>query len=351
VTATILVTGGAGYIGSITVVALLRAGYDVVVVDDFSNSAPTSLARIEQLTDRSCPHYEIDIRDRDALDDAFAAHAIDAVIHFAGLKAVGESVEQPLRYYDVNVGGTISLLDVMARHGVHHIVFSSSATVYGTPETLPIPEDAPLGAASPYGRTKLIIEDMLRDVSVSDRRWHVALLRYFNPAGAEQSGQLGEQPRGTPNNLLPFLMQVAVGLRPELVIFGDDYATSDGTCIRDYIHVVDLADGHVAALRALPELPGCHAINLGTGQGHSVLDVLRTACAVVGFDIPHRVGPRRPGDVPVTYADPARAHQLLGWRATRTLEQMCADAYRWHLATREDGGGDSGTAGGVVHAS
>jgi UDP-glucose 4-epimerase len=329
VTGTVLLTGGAGYIGSHTCVVLLEAGHHVVVVDDLSNSSEVSLDRVRAIADGRLDLHRVDLRDTEALDAVVAANDVDAVIHFAGLKAVGESAEQPLRYYDVNVGGTISLLQVLQRRGVRRLVFSSSATVYGDPETVPIAETARLGATNPYGRTKLMIEEILGDVAVADPDWHIVLLRYFNPVGSHPSGTIGEDPRGIPNNLMPFVMQVAVGRRPELVVFGDDYPTPDGTCIRDYIHVMDLAEGHLAALDHLHELPGCRPVNLGTGSGSSVLEVVAAASEAVGRPIPYRVGPRRPGDVPASFADPTVAHRDLGWRATRSLAEMCADAWRW----------------------
>ncbi|MCU0268744.1 MAG: UDP-glucose 4-epimerase GalE [Acidimicrobiales bacterium] len=329
---TVLLTGGAGYIGSHTAVTLLEAGYRLVVVDDLSNSSEVALDRVRQLAPGELVFHRLDLRDEQALDAVVAASGIDAVVHFAGLKAVGESVAEPLRYYEVNIGATISLLRVLQRHGVRRLVFSSSATVYGDPASVPVREDARLSTTNPYGRTKLVIEDLLRDVAAADPSWHVALLRYFNPVGAHPSGRIGEDPRGIPNNLMPFVMQVAVGRHPELVVFGDDYPTPDGTCIRDYIHVVDLAEGHRAALEHLDRLGGCRAVNLGTGNGSSVLEVVTEASRAVGRAIPHRVGPRREGDAPATYADPSLAAELFGWRATRTLADMCADAWRWQSA-------------------
>lgn len=327
-----MLTGGAGYIGSHTCVVLLEAGHRVVVVDDLSNSSEEAIERVRRLAPGDLAFHRVDIRDTEALDRVVVDHEVDSVIHFAGLKAVGESVEQPLRYYDVNVGGTVSLLRVLERRGVRRLVFSSSATVYGDPEAVPIPETARLGATNPYGRTKHVIEEILGDVAAADPAWRIALLRYFNPVGAHPSGTIGEDPQGIPNNLMPFVMQVAVGRLPELVVFGDDYPTPDGTCIRDYIHVVDLAEGHLAALDHLDDLDGCRAVNLGTGSGSSVLEVLAAASAAVGRDLPYRVGDRRPGDIPVSFADPTVAHELLGWRASRSLEEMCADAWRWQSA-------------------
>lgn len=325
----ILVTGGAGYIGSTTCVALLEAGYELVVVDNLANSSRVSLDRVLELAPGQLSFHQVDIRDTPGLNAAFAAAPIDAVIHFAGFKAVGESVAMPLAYYDTNVVGTVNLLQVMQQHDVRNLVFSSSATVYGDPEQLPIEEGSPLSASNPYGRTKLIIEDMLRDLAAADPSWTIAMLRYFNPVGAHPSGRIGEDPSGIPNNLMPFIMQVAVGRRKELVVFGNDYPTRDGTCIRDYIHVMDLAEGHLAALRALIEIDGCMAINLGTGTGSTVLEVLEAAQQTVGHDIAMRIGDRRPGDASACFADSSLAARLLDWRATRTLNEMCIDAWRW----------------------
>ncbi len=327
----ILVTGGAGYIGSTTCLALLEAGHSIVVVDNLSNSSEIALERVRDLAPAGAEleFHRVDIRDTAALDAVVAAAPIDAVIHFAGLKAVGESVEKPLEYFDCNIAGTLSLLQVLRTHGIRRLVFSSSATVYGEAAVLPISESAPLSAANPYGRTKLVIEDMLRDLAASDPSWHIALLRYFNPVGAHVSGRIGEDPAGIPNNLMPYIMQVAVGRRDELVVFGDDYATRDGTCIRDYIHVVDLANGHLAALDAIDDIDGCRAINLGTGNGSTVLEVLAAASRAVGRDLPYRIGPRRAGDATACYADADLAAELLGWKATRSLDDMCADAWRW----------------------
>jgi len=332
---TVLLTGGAGYIGSHTAVVLLEAGYRVVVVDDLSNASRVSIDRVAELARGPLSFHQVDLRDAAALGAVLSEHPVDAAIHFAGLKAVGESVERPVDYYDVNVGGTVSLLHVLGRHGVRRVVFSSSATVYGDPTRVPITEDVPLGATNPYGRTKQVIEEILGDLARSDPSWHIAVLRYFNPVGAHPSGRIGEDPSGIPNNLMPYIMQVAVGRRSELVVFGDDYPTRDGTCIRDYIHVMDLAEGHLAALRVLDRLTGCRAVNLGTGQGYTVLEVLAAAGAAVGHVLPHRVGPRREGDVTESYAEVSLAGELLGWRATRSLEQMCADAWRWQSANPE----------------
>jgi UDP-glucose 4-epimerase len=337
---TVLLTGGAGYIGSHTAVVLLEAGHRVVVVDDLSNSSEESLRRVRRLADGELSFHRLDLRDVEALDAVVAGAGIDSVIHFAGLKAVGESVEQPVRYWDVNVGATVALLEVLERHGVRKLVFSSSATVYGEPERVPIDESAAIGATNPYGRTKQAIEMLLGDVAGSSPDWHVVLLRYFNPVGAHPSGDIGEDPNGIPNNLMPFVMQVAVGRRGELTIFGDDYPTPDGTCIRDYIHVMDLAAGHLAAIERIDSLPGCRAVNLGTGSGSSVLQVVAAASEAVGRPLPHRIGPRRAGDVPASFADPALAAELLGWQARRTLPEMCADAWRWQ-SQNPDGYPDS----------
>jgi UDP-glucose 4-epimerase len=326
---TVLLTGGAGYIGSHTCVVLLEAGHRVVVVDDLSNSSETSIERVRELTGGDLVFHQLDVRDTDALDAVVVDEQITSVVHFAGLKAVGESTEQPLRYYDVNLGATLSLLRVLQRRGVRNVVFSSSATVYGEPESVPIAETAAVGATNPYGRTKQLIEVVLGDVAAADPAWNIVLLRYFNPVGAHQSGRIGEDPQGTPNNLMPFVMQVAVGRRDELVIFGDDYPTPDGTCIRDYIHVMDLAEGHRAAIERIDGLPGCRPVNLGTGAGSSVLELVGAASTAVGRPLPYRVGPRREGDVPFSYADPSLAADLLGWKAHRSLDEMCADAWRW----------------------
>ena len=325
----ILITGGAGYIGSHTCVELLAAGYNLVVIDNFSNSKPDVLRRVEQISGRTLTFEEVDIRDRGALRDVFRHHAIDAVIHFAGLKAVGESVSQPLRYYDNNISGSVALFEVMAESGVKTLVFSSSATVYGDPDSVPIREDFPLSATNPYGRSKLMLEEILRDLSRSDETWHIALLRYFNPVGAHESGIIGEDPNGLPNNLMPYITQVAVGKLPELSVFGNDYPTPDGTGVRDYIHVVDLARGHLAALQAIDGKSGVTTVNLGTGQGYSVLDVVSAFEKASGHPVPYRIVDRRPGDVAQCYADPALAHELLGWKAEKDLDAMCRDSWRW----------------------
>ena len=325
----VLVTGGAGYIGSHTCVELLKAGCDVVVVDNLCNAKQESLRRVATITGRTPVFVHGDVRDAAALKQVFAAHAIDAVIHFAGLKAVGESVEQPLRYYDNNVAGSLCLLAAMAEAGVYRLVFSSSATVYGEPQTVPISEDFPLSAVNPYGRSKLMIEDALRDLCRSDSRWQVAILRYFNPVGAHESGLIGEDPGDMPNNLMPLLCRVAAGKQPELLVYGDDYPTPDGSGVRDYIHVVDLALGHLKALEALQGRPGALTINLGAGRGYSVLELVKVFGQACGTALPYRVAPRRAGDVATCYADPSRAAEILGWRAERSVEQMCADSWHW----------------------
>ncbi|MCL2876588.1 MAG: UDP-glucose 4-epimerase GalE [Betaproteobacteria bacterium] len=325
----ILVTGGAGYIGSHTVVELLAAGHELLILDNFSNSSPKALECIEKIAGRRPLWVEGDIRDRQLLARLFAEHPLRAVIHFAGLKAVGESVEQPLRYYDNNVTGSLYLFEAMAAAGVFRLVFSSSATVYGDPHAVPIDESFPLQTTNPYGRSKLMIEDILRDIGRADPRWRVALLRYFNPVGAHASGLIGEDPRGIPNNLMPYVAQVAVGRRDELSVFGGDYPTPDGTGMRDYIHVVDLARGHLAALERLDQLAGVTPVNLGTGRGYSVLEVVAAFEKASGRPVPYRVVDRRAGDVAACYADPRLAQSLFGWRAERDLAAMCADSWRW----------------------
>jgi len=326
---TILVTGGAGYIGSHTCIALLESGYDVVVVDNLSNSSRRSVDEAATIAGRSIVFHQVDVADRTALDAVFAAHAIDGVIHFAGLKAVGESVAEPLRYFQVNLGTTLTLAETMAHHDVKRLVFSSSATVYSPQAAVPLDEDAPTGPTNPYGETKAMIERILTAAGAADPDLAVALLRYFNPVGAHESGRIGEDPAGIPNNLMPFVMQVAVGKLPELSVFGDDYDTPDGTCIRDYIHVVDLARGHVAALRRLAEDPGVHTWNLGTGRGTSVFEMIAAVERAVGQPIPRRVVGRRSGDQPVSFADVSKAEQQLGWRAERTIDNMCVDHWEW----------------------
>ena len=328
----ILLTGGAGYIGSHTAVESLQAGHEVVVFDNLSNSSPKALERVAQIAGRPVTFVEGDIRDRAALKALFASHAIDAVVHFAGLKAVGESVEKPLLYYDNNIAGSIALFEEMAAAGVKSVVFSSSATVYGDPARVPITEDFPLSATNPYGWSKLFIETMLRDIARADAGWKVALLRYFNPVGAHASGLIGEDPRGIPNNLMPYIAQVAVGRRPCLNVFGGDYPTPDGTGVRDYIHVVDLARGHVAALNKLAALQGVHTWNLGTGRGVSVLDMVRAFEAASGRKVPYEIVARRAGDVAQCWADPSRAAQELGWRAEYGLARMCIDTWHWQSA-------------------
>ena len=328
----ILVTSGAGYIGSHAVVELLAAGHHVYIIDNLSNSKASVLERIERIAGRRPDFAPIDLRDRRSLRELFAAHAFDAVIHFAGLKAVAESVAKPLEYYDNNVGGSVTLFESMAEAGVKCLVFSSSATVYGDPHTVPIREDFPLSATNPYGRSKLVIEEILRDLARSDPAWRIALLRYFNPVGAHPSGLIGEDPQGIPNNLMPYALQVAAGKLAELPVFGDDYPTRDGTGVRDYIHVVDLALGHLAALRRLAAQPGVITVNLGTGRGYSVLELVRALAAASGRPVQYRIVGRRPGDVAQCYADPALAQELLGWRATRGIHEMCEDSWRWQAA-------------------
>ncbi len=326
----VLVTGGAGYIGSHTVLALLQSGFDVSVIDNLSNSSDESLSRVASLAGKAPRFVRADIRDRGQLDAVFAERPVNAVIHFAGLKAVGESVQVPLRYYDNNVAGTLRLCEAMAEHGVFTLVFSSSATVYGDPVTVPISEDQPPGTpTNPYGRSKLMIEQLLTDLAASDARWKVALLRYFNPVGAHESGLIGEDPNGIPNNLLPYIAQVAAGKLRELSVFGNDYPTPDGTGVRDYIHVVDLAEGHLCALNVLKTRMGVGVWNLGTGQGYSVFDMLRAFEAACGKTIPYRVVPRRSGDIAACFADPSRAERELGWRASRSLQTMMEDTWRW----------------------
>lgn len=325
----IVVTGGAGYIGSHTVVLLVEAGHDVVVLDDFSNSKPAALRRIAEITGSEVESHATDLRDAEAVDTVFAAGGADAVIHFAGLKAVGESVAEPLRYYRTNLVGTLNLVESMQRHGCQTLVFSSSATVYGPEPTLPLREDAPTSATNPYGWSKYMIERILADLHAADPGWAIASLRYFNPVGAHPSGLIGEDPQGIPNNLLPYITQVAVGRREKLMVFGDDYPTHDGTGVRDYLHVVDLASGHLAALHRLLEVGGHHVWNLGSGQGHSVLDVVAAFERATGVAIPYEVTARRPGDIASSYADPTRANEELGWTADRSLDTICADAWRW----------------------
>lgn len=325
----ILVTGGAGYIGSHTCVELLNEGYKVIVVDNLSNSSEKALIRVEEITGKKLTFYKADLLNRSAIDNIFKHEAIDSVIHFAGLKAVGESVSKPLEYYKNNIMGTLVLCDIMRKYGVINLVFSSSATVYGNPKTVPIREDFPLSATNPYGSTKLMIENILRDLYVSDNTWSIALLRYFNPIGAHKSGRIGENPRNIPNNLVPYITQVAVGKLEELGIFGDDYDTPDGTGVRDYIHVVDLAKGHLKALEKLRENKGVLTYNLGTGTGYSVLDIVKRFEDVCAKPINYKIMPRRPGDIPTCYSDPTKAKKELGWVAEKGLCEMCEDSWRW----------------------
>lgn len=325
----ILVTGGAGYIGSHTVLELLNSGNEVVVIDNLCNSSRESLRRVEALTGRSVTFYEADVCDRSALQTIFAQHAIDAVIHFAGLKAVGESTQIPLKYYQNNIAATLVLCEEMERAGVFRLVFSSSATVYGDPHTVPIQEHFPTSATNPYGRSKLMVEEMLRDIVTADPRWSVVLLRYFNPVGAHISGQIGEDPNGIPNNLLPYIAQVAIGRLKQLSVFGNDYPTPDGTGVRDYIHVVDLSIGHLKALQYIADRHGVFTFNLGTGQGYSVLEMVKAFEQASGRAVPYQVVARRPGDIAVCYAEPDLAAQELGWRAERGLPEMMADTWRW----------------------
>lgn len=328
----ILVTGGSGYIGSHTVIELLESGYNVIIVDNLSNSKIQVVDRIKQITniyDNRIMFYKSDIRDRASLNNIFSTHSIDAVIHFAGFKAVGESVSMPIEYYDNNIYGTLVLLDVMKKNNVKKIVFSSSATVYGIPHLVPITEDFPLSTTNPYGTTKLYIEQILQDVYTSDNSWSICILRYFNPIGAHSSGLIGEDPNGIPNNLLPYISQVAIGKLPHVNVFGNDYNTHDGTGVRDYIHVVDLAIGHIKAIEYLKKFVGVEIINLGTGHGYSVLDMIKSFSKASGKELPYIVKERRAGDVAECYADPTKALQLLGWKATKTIDDMCNDTWNW----------------------
>ena len=326
----ILVTGGAGYIGTHTVVELQNSGHDVVVVDNLSNSNVKALQRVSRITGKQVPFYQVDLRDRDGLEQILSSNKFDCCIHFAGLKAVGESVRIPLKYYDNNITGTLTLLEAMQAHQCRNIIFSSSATVYGNPKKVPVTEECPKGqCTNPYGQTKTMIEQILMDLQKSDPAWNVVLLRYFNPIGAHPSGLIGEDPRGIPNNLMPYITQVAVGKRPELGVFGDDYPTPDGTCIRDYIHVMDLAAGHVKALKGLEQNCGLAVYNLGTGKGYSVLEVIRAFEKANGVKIPYRIQARRAGDVPAVYADPSKAERELGWKAEYGIEEMCRDSWNW----------------------
>ena len=326
----ILVTGGAGFIGSHTIVELINAGHSVVVVDNLVNSSAESLKRVETITGASVPFYKVDIRDRAGLESVLAEHPVDACIHFAGLKAVGESVAKPLEYYENNINGTLVLIDALRKHGCKNIIFSSSATVYGDPAEIPITESCPKGTCTnPYGWTKWMIEQILTDLHKADSSWNVVLLRYFNPIGAHPSGLIGENPKGIPNNLLPYITQVAVGKREKLHVYGNDYDTPDGTGVRDYIHVVDLAKGHVAALKAIEAGCGVKVYNLGTGKGYSVLDIVKTFIKVNGVDIPYVIDPRRPGDIAACYSSPEKASEELGWKAEYGIEEMCRDSWNW----------------------
>ena len=325
----ILVTGGAGYIGSHTCVELLNNGYEVVAADNLSNASPVALDRVREITGKDLTFARADIRSRQEMDRIFADHAIDAVIHFAGLKAVGESISVPLTYYDNNISGTLSLLGAMAAAGVKKLIFSSSATVYGDPASLPITEDFPLSVTNPYGRTKLMIEEILKDLFTGDPQWQIALLRYFNPVGAHPSGRIGEDPNGIPDNLMPYVAQVAVGKLARVQVFGNDYDTGDGTGVRDYIHVTDLASGHIRSLPKVMAEPGVHIYNLGTGRGYSVLEMIQGFEEACGHPIPYDIVPRRPGDIAACWADPGKAKKELGWKAKKGIKQMCRDAWNW----------------------
>lgn len=327
--ANVLLTGGAGYIGSHTAVALLSAGFDVVIADDLSNSDQRVIERLERISGKKVPFYKADASDSEAMSKLFEEQKIDGVIHFAAFKAVGESVQQPLRYYRNNIDCTLTVLELMHRYGVHSFIYSSSATVYGTGNEMPLKEDMPTGCTNPYGWTKLMNEQILRDTCAADKELSVVLLRYFNPIGAHESGMIGEMPNGIPNNLMPYISQVAIGKLERLNVFGDDYDTPDGTGVRDYIHVMDLAEGHVCALRYAMENKGIETVNLGTGRGYSVLDIINAFVRVTGVDVPYRIAPRREGDVAVCYADTEKAERVLGWKAKRGLDDMCADTWRW----------------------
>ncbi len=327
----VLVTGGAGYIGSHACVELLKSGYEVVVIDNLSNSNEEALLRVEDITGRTLKFYKNDLLDRDALEEIFKKEQIDAVMHFAGLKAVGESVAQPLRYYQNNITGTLILCDVMHKYGVKNLVFSSSATVYGNPHKVPISEDFPLSATNPYGRTKLMIEEILRDLHIADNSWNIAILRYFNPIGAHVSGKIGEDPKGIPNNLVPYITQVAIGKLEKLSVYGDDYPTSDGTGVRDYIHVVDLVLGHLKALEKLKSNPGVLTYNLGTGTGYTVLEIINAFSKTSQREIPYKIVARRQGDIAACYADPKKAKEELGWSAEKGIEEMCKDSWNWQI--------------------
>jgi len=327
----ILVTGGAGYIGSHTLVLLIEAGYEVVVFDNFCNSSKESISRVEKIVNKEITLIEGDIRSRTDLQKVFDNYKIDAVIHFAGLKAVGESVEEPLMYYNNNLIGTITLCEVMQKNGCKSIIFSSSATVYGDPVTVPITENFPLSATNPYGRSKLIIEEILRDIYIADNSWKIVILRYFNPVGAHKSGTIGENPTGIPNNLMPFISQTAVGKREQLSVFGDDYNTPDGTGVRDYIHVIDLANGHLKAVERIENFTEVMTINLGTGRGYSVLEMIKAFEKASNKKVPYTITPRRAGDIATCYADPSYAKEVLDWEATRDIDDMCRDAWRWEI--------------------
>jgi len=326
----ILVTGGAGYIGSHTVIELVNAGHDVVIIDNLVNSSEKSVNRVEQIVGKSIPFFEVDIRDREKLNSVFAENKFDCCIHFAGLKAVGESVAKPWEYYDNNINGTLVLLDVMRKNGCKNIIFSSSATVYGTPAVIPITEECPKGqCTNPYGQTKSMLEQIMMDIQKADPQWNMVMLRYFNPIGAHKSGMIGESPNGIPNNLMPYITQVAVGKLKELGVFGNDYDTPDGTGVRDYIHVVDLADGHVKALKAIENNCGYAVYNLGTGQGYSVLDIVKAFEEANDMKVPYVIKPRRPGDIAACYSDPSKAEKELGWKAKYGIVDMCRDSWRW----------------------
>ena len=325
----VLVTGGAGYIGTHTVLEMLKAGHEVTVVDSLYNATREALVRVEKLAGKAVDFKQLDLLDAPGLDDLFTGTSFGAVIHFAGLKAVGESVAKPLFYYENNITGTLNLLNAMIKGNCKNIVFSSSATVYGDPASVPVQEDFPVSATNPYGRTKLFIEEILRDLYKSDNAWNICLLRYFNPVGAHKSGTIGEDPKGIPNNLMPYITQVAVGRREALTVYGSNYPTKDGTGVRDYIHVVDLAKGHLAALRKIGSGPGCVTYNLGTGTGYSVLEMVKAFSVACGKEVPHVMGERRPGDVAVVYGDPKKAREELGWTAELGLADMCEDSWRW----------------------
>lgn len=326
----VLVTGGSGFIGSHTIIELMAAGHEVAVVDNLCNSSQESLKRVAAITGREIPFHKVDIRDREGLDRVLDGAGFDACIHFAGLKAVGESVSKPWEYYENNIGGTLVLVDCLRRHGCFNLIFSSSATVYGNPAQIPITEECPKGhCTNPYGQTKSMLEEILMDMQKADARWNIVLLRYFNPIGAHESGTIGEDPNGIPNNLMPYIAQVAVGKRPELGVFGNDYDTPDGTGVRDYIHVVDLARGHVKAMKAFEMEKGLKIYNLGTGHGYSVLDVVKAFEKVNGVKVPYSIKPRRPGDIATCYSDPAKAWKELGWKAEFGIEEMCRDSWKW----------------------